>query len=84
MLQAAGAVALTPAPIPAAEIPGPRLEGPNTPKICLEMGAGGLSAGRVDEAGIRRIKQIGVDYVLSGGPRIPWQESDLRSRRTSF
>lgn len=79
VLRAAGALALAPGPVPAAEIPGPRVEGPNTPKICLEMGAGGLSAGNVDDAGIRRIKQIGVDYVLSGGPRIPWDEAHLRA-----
>jgi mannonate dehydratase len=84
ILQAAGATALAPSAIPAAEIPGPRLEGPTTPKICLEAGAGGLSAGGYDEAGMRRIKQLGVDYVLSGGPKIPWQESDLRERLAKF
>ncbi len=52
---------------------------PNLPKICLEMGGGGLSAGKVDEAGMRRVKQLGVDHVLMGGPRIPWQVEDLRS-----
>ena len=45
ILQAAGVAALAPSALPAAEIPGPRLEGPDTPKICLEAGAGGLSAG---------------------------------------
>ncbi|MGH9665706.1 MAG: mannonate dehydratase, partial [Bryobacteraceae bacterium] len=53
--------------------------GPDTPKICLEVGGGHLSAGGVDEAGMRRVKQLGVDHVLSGGPRIPWEESRLRS-----
>ena len=77
ILQAAGATALAPSAMPAAEIPGPRLEGPNTPKICLEAGAGGLSAGGFDDAGMRRIKQLGVDYVLSGGPRIPWKEAEI-------
>ncbi len=52
---------------------------PNLPKICLEMGGGGLSAGKVDEAGMRRVKQLGVNHVLMGGPRIPWQVEDLRS-----
>ena len=28
---------------------------------------------------MRRIKQLGVDHVLTGGPRIPWQESEIRS-----
>jgi mannonate dehydratase len=52
---------------------------PNLPKICLEMGNGGLSAGKVDEAGMRRVKQLGVNHVLMGGPRMPWQVEDLRS-----
>jgi len=53
-------------------------EGKDTPKICL----GGRQ--NTDEAGIRRLKQIGVDYVLTGGPRIPWQEADIRSRLERF
>ena len=44
------------------------MEGPNTPKICLEMGSGGLAAGNFDDAGIRRVTQLGVSYVLTGGP----------------
>ena len=28
---------------------------------------------------MRRIKQLGVDHVLMGGPAIPWREDDLRS-----
>jgi mannonate dehydratase len=51
------------------------------PKICLEMGNGGLAAGRMDEAGIRRVKQLGVDYVIMGGPpQLPWTEAEIRSR----
>ena len=57
----------------AADAPGPLVETKDTPKICLEMGTGLLAAGQIDEAGIRRIKQLGVDHVLSGGPAIPWQ-----------
>ena len=45
--------------------------GPDTPKICL----GGV---RTDEANMRLMKQIGVDYVLGGGPRGPWTEESLR------
>lgn len=33
-----------------------------------------------DDAGIRRVRQLGVNYVLGGGHSIPWQESDLRAR----
>src|SRR5579872_7095622 len=79
IMQAMGMAALATPASDAAAIPGPRVEGPDTPKICLEIGAGRLSAGGVDEAGMRRVKQLGVDHVLSGGPRIPWQEGQLRS-----
>src|SRR5580704_18871080 len=57
----------------------PKPESKDTPKICLEAGVGGLSAGTIDEAGCRKIKQLGVDYVLTGGPRIPWDENQLRA-----
>jgi mannonate dehydratase len=50
------------------------------PKICLEISGGALAAGTFEEEGMRRIKQLGVDYVLMGGPRIPWQESEIRAR----
>src|SRR5271169_2067725 len=50
------------------------------PKICLEIGGGSLAAGMLDEAGIRRVKQLGVDYVVMGGPPIPWDEAGVRSR----
>jgi mannonate dehydratase len=53
-------------------------EGPDTPKICLGFW------GPVDEAGMRRVKQIGVDYVLTGGPRIPWEEAEIRARIDRF
>ena len=49
-------------------------ESVDTPKICLGAGA------QTDEAGMRRLKQIGVDHVLTGGPTIPWNEADLRAR----
>jgi mannonate dehydratase len=53
-------------------------EGRDTPKICL----GYWDA--VDEPGMRRVKQIGIDYVLTGGPRIPWTEEEVRSRIDHF
>lgn len=75
MIQAAAATALSPAVAPAAAgVAWPPVEGPNTPKICL-----GISP-RTDETGMRRLKQIGVEYVLMGGPPIPWQEADIRAR----
>src|SRR5688500_15704660 len=48
------------------------------PKICLGFYQ------PVDDAGLRRVKQIGVDYVLSGGPRIPWTEAAVRERIDQF
>src|SRR6476661_9789559 len=81
LMQTAGASALVPAFAPAAPTTRwPPLEGPDTPKLCLEVGAGRLTAGGFDDAGMRRIKQIGVDYVLGGGPRMPWDEAELRGR----
>jgi mannonate dehydratase len=53
-------------------------EGPDTPKVCLGYW------GEPDEAGLRRVKQIGVDHVLTGGPPIPWTEAAVRSRIDAF
>lgn len=50
------------------------------PKICLEIGRGSLAAGTLDDAGTRRVKQLGVDYVVMGGPPIPWDEAEIKSR----
>ena len=49
----------------------PPATGPGTPKICL-------GSGRGDDAWMRQLKQIGVDYVLMGGGRTPWTEQALR------
>ena len=79
LIHAAGAAAL---PFPAtalAMMPGPRLDGSDTPKICLELGPGGGAAGALNEAGARRVKQLGVDHVIARPPgRIPWQETQLK------
>lgn len=48
------------------------------PKICLGV------RGDADAALMRRVKQIGVDYVLMGGPPIPWTEEALRERMNRF
>jgi len=79
LLQAASMAALPGSVIGQTQIPGPRTEGRDTPKICLQVGDGGLSAGGIGAAGIRRVKQLGVDHVLTGGPSIPWEESRIRS-----
>jgi mannonate dehydratase len=53
-------------------------ESQDTPKICLGF------AGPADEGAMRRLKQIGVDHVLTGGPKIPWSEADVRTRIDQF
>src|SRR5262245_19481838 len=78
MMQAMSAAVLSPAVLEAASVSWPPAEGANTPKICLGTGP------NTDAAGLRRLKQIGVDYVLMGGPRIPWDEADLRARIEHF
>jgi len=83
MMKAAGAAALLPSASPsllnaAQNGSWPPAEGPNTPKICLGVRPD------IDEAGMRRVKQIGVDYVLMGGPPIPWTEEALRERISRF
>jgi mannonate dehydratase len=47
-------------------------EGPTTPKIAAPMNFRDIS----DKA-IRSVRQIGVDHVLMGGPRMPWTEAQL-------
>src|SRR5258708_2197108 len=52
-----------------------RREGPNTPKLCLPA--------RLDDdgTGIKRIKQLGVNYTLGGGRMsFPWLETEVRDR----
>lgn len=52
--------------------------GPDTPKICMGRTA------QTDEAAMRQLKQVGVNHVLMGGGRIPWDESELRARMERF
>jgi mannonate dehydratase len=55
-----------------------RFESQDTPKICLEAG---LAAGGSDDeaaAAARRLRQLGVTHVISGGGRIPWEEARLQ------
>jgi len=51
--------------------------GPDHPKICV-------GASPDNRKLMRQIKQIGVDYVLMGGPRIPWTEKGLRDIMDPF
>ncbi|MBI4876484.1 MAG: mannonate dehydratase [Acidobacteria bacterium] len=74
LFQTAGAAALAPKAMSGAAGGWPRREGQNTPKLCMI-----LSAREPSAAAMRRIKQLGVDHVLGGGPPIPWTEADLRA-----
>ena len=56
----------------------PVADNPNTPRICV-----GVSS-NADEKTMRRVKQLGVDYVLMGGPAIPWTEESLRTIMDRF
>jgi mannonate dehydratase len=50
--------------------------GHDKPKICM------LASN--DQSYMRKIKQIGVDYVLTGGPQIPWTEKGLNESIAQF
>ncbi len=79
LIQAAGMAAFA-APInAAARGQAARSEQTEAPKICLPAGLGGYGPGSGgDEAAARRIRQLGVEHVISGGGRIPWEEGKLR------
>ena len=49
-----------------------------TPKLCLGL------RGDADAATMRRVKQLGIDNVLMGGPPLPWTEAVLRERLDRF
>jgi len=84
ILRAVGTAALSRSVLPAASAlmqdsdpadGGWRPEGLETPKICLD-----ISSNHLEEVTMRRMKQIGVNYVACGGsPPIPWEESRIRS-----
>ncbi len=83
LMQTAGAAAFVAPAAPSATMPDPKFEGKDTPKICLEAGAGGFGRGGApnggEEEAARRIKQLGVDHVIAGGGPIPWDETRLRA-----
>jgi mannonate dehydratase len=72
-LHATGAFAVAPTLANAATGSWPPAAGDGVPKICLGVGM------EVDEKEMRRLKQIGVDHVLMGGPPMPWKEAELRA-----
>ena len=54
-----------------AQVKWPPAEGKDTPKICLGSFGGNQDA-------LRNLKQVGVDYLLMGGPPSPWTEESLK------
>src|SRR6185295_7011095 len=72
------APSLAPAPASAATPDWPLVEGKDTPKLCLGTGRSG------DPKEMRRFKQIGIDHVLMGGPKIPWTEADLKAHVENY
>jgi mannonate dehydratase len=82
-MEGIGATALAGSAASAASSRGVRAEGRQAsiraaPKICMGMSS------RAGDADMRRIRQLGVDHVLMGGPPIPWEESALRDIVGSF
>jgi mannonate dehydratase len=53
--------------------PGMPEESADTPKLCAPINLNNL-----DPKAMREVKQIGVNWVLSGGPPMPWTEEQLR------
>jgi mannonate dehydratase len=51
--------------------------GADKPKLCV-----GMSPDDIKQ--MRQYKQIGVDYVLTGGPKTPWTEKGLREIMDKF
>lgn len=78
-IQSVGAGALSPLAahlLSATQAPPAPKEGNGTPKIAVGMGDGGPDR----SAAAKRIKQLGVDHVLSGGPAaLPWTEQSLNA-----
>ncbi|MEJ7738143.1 MAG: mannonate dehydratase [Chitinophagaceae bacterium] len=61
-----------------ANVEWPIPEKPNTPRLCV-----GVSKDATEKEMIQ-YKQVGVDYVLMGGPPIPWTEEVLRTIMNRF
>jgi len=53
-----------------AAVAAPRALPAGMPKITLWLD-------NIEEASLRRVKQLGVDHVSMGGPRIPWDQARL-------
>lgn len=60
------------------EVEWPVVPGPESPKMCVWIS----SNATVEE--MRQVKQIGVDYVAMGGPKVPWTEESLKEITDRF
>ena len=58
--------------------PSALIEGPDTPKLTMSVGAG------TSAAQMKWYKQFGADYVHMGGPRIPWTVESLKAIQDRF
>jgi mannonate dehydratase len=83
-MQIAGTAALMPSAADSAQVPAAPREGADTPKIAISTGDAGLfggGRGQAPAAGTssapQRVKQLGVNWVLGGGPQAPWTEERL-------
>ena len=54
---------------------------PGLPKIAIEISREDLQSPspKLHESAMHRVTQLGVSDVITGGPRIPWHEEDLRA-----
>jgi mannonate dehydratase len=83
MMQAMGAATLASSGVARGEMPRPQLaavsaagwspEGPDTPKLGLDISL------HPDAAAMRRLKQIGVNHVITYAASIPLKDDELRS-----
>jgi mannonate dehydratase len=74
LIKGVASTALLPSLLPGRDSQGEiKGEGPHTPKLCAPIDGRDIS-----QAAMRKIKQIGVNHVLMGGPRMPWTEDQLR------
>ena len=78
ILKTVSAAALLGASSRGAGFPNLLPEGPETPKICLQIERR-FSAGQLDDTVVRRVTQLGVNHVAMSGPAIPWEESQIRA-----
>ena len=83
-MQAAATTTLATTSEAATAMPPPRFEGKDTPKICLEAAltpyatAASASVDEAAAASARRIRQLGVEYAISG-MAMPWTVDSLNT-----